>query len=95
MTKIYDLRTSGNLAGIKCIVNTCKNYARFGVSAMVEGSAPVPSCGHHLTTLIKGLMILNNTAVVIQEIPGNWYNNGGEKAIIDGQIVTVRPQEQR
>lgn len=95
MTRNYSLRASGTLAGEFCTVKKCPHYGRFAVSAMIEGNAPIPTCAVHLANVVKGFMAMERSAVAVQEIPGNWLSNGSEKAVIQGEVVTLRPAQRR
>ena len=95
MAEMFPKRAPGELAGTFCTVMKCVNYARFAVTPVNRATGSIGCCAHHLSATVKGIMAMENQAVAIQEIPGNWFNNGGETAVIDGSLVRIKPPKER
>lgn len=96
MAEVYPMRSPGEYAGSLCGINRCKNYAQFAIQPFNNGihRAKV-SCGHHVSVMIKGLWLEHGKAVVIQEIPGNWFQSGQTLVEHNGEIVHVHAEKNR
>jgi hypothetical protein len=95
----YPKRASGEFAGTFCSVKKCTRYARFTITAMNPvlkgGALPIGCCAHHVSVVSKGVMAMQESAAVIQEVPGNWLSNGSELAAVDGELVQLRMNDRR
>lgn len=90
MAEVYPMRASGEYAGMLCEIKKCSLYARYTVTPVgLTGHVRHLCCGQHLPVICKGVMYESNHAVVVQEVPGNWFRNGNELAAFDGVIRSV------
>lgn len=92
MPETYPLKAPASFAGTYCTVKVCKNYARFTAEPWNSDTRPVPSCGHHLSVIIKGLHATEGKPVVVKEVPGNW---GTEQIVIDHRIVKLAAADRK
>lgn len=89
--EVYPLRASTDYAGAHCLDKKCPNYARFAVTPLTDHPEKLIVCGHHLSTYIKGIEVLQGVACVVQEVPGNW-----PASVIgtqDGTLVTASARD--
>jgi len=87
VSEIYPLRASGEWAGTKCPVETCKKYARFVVIPVGQPDESKGTCANHLAAFTRTAHLLTGKAVVTQEVPGNWPR---ELIITGDQLALLR-----
>lgn len=92
MAEVYPYKAPGQWAGSDCTVKTCTNYARFLALVVGERDVEVPTCGHHLSPVTKGLYAMYARAVVVQEIPGPWR---AELVVHEGRVVSLAPADRK
>jgi hypothetical protein len=87
MAETYPVKADGQYAGEYCALKSCRNQARFALAVFGKNGDRVLTCGHHLSIAIRGMHILEQRPVVIQEIPG--YRSAAELVLLDGQLMRV------
>ena len=90
----YPLRAPGELAGSFCTIRKCPNQSRFYVFASSNGGSGISVCGHHIPNALKGIHLIYQVGVIVQEIPG--YKQR-ETVLFPGddKLVSVAPSDRR